>query len=66
MENQQILILDEPFNGLDTTSTQRTRNLLHEFHEEGRTIIFTSHNTEDMQHLANHHWHINNHTLEPL
>ncbi|MFT3860336.1 ABC transporter ATP-binding protein [Micropruina sp.] len=64
MEEQQVLILDEPFNGLDATSIERVRSLLLEFRDEGRTIIFTSHNSEDMKLLADRCWRINNQTLE--
>lgn len=66
MEDQQVLILDEPFNGLDATSIERVRNLLLEFRDEGRTIIFTSHNTDDMTLLADRHWLIKNQTLQAL
>jgi len=66
MEDQQVLLLDEPFNGLDATSVERTRELLCEFRDEGRTVIFTSHNAEDMTLLADQQFRINNHTLEPI
>ncbi|MFV0406520.1 MAG: multidrug ABC transporter ATP-binding protein, partial [Propioniciclava sp.] len=43
MEDQQVLILDEPFNALDRESSRITHALLSEFHTQGRTIVFTSH-----------------------
>ncbi|MDO5677648.1 MAG: ATP-binding cassette domain-containing protein [Propionibacteriaceae bacterium] len=35
MEGQQLLLLDEPFNGLDDASTHATRALLRELNDEG-------------------------------
>lgn len=52
MEGQPLLLLDEPFNGLDKTSVHDIRALLHELHEEGRTIVMTSHNQEDIDELC--------------
>lgn len=48
MENQEVLILDEPFNGLDKNSVISIRKLLLDLHKEGKTIILTSHNQEDI------------------
>lgn len=64
MEHQEVLILDEPFNGLDVSSVERVRALLAEFRDEGRTIILTSHNREDVDLLADTRWRINGQTLE--
>ncbi|MCT1807245.1 ABC transporter ATP-binding protein [Dermabacter hominis] len=52
MEGQPLLLLDEPFNGLDKTSVRDIRALLLELHEEGRTIVMTSHNQEDIDELC--------------
>ncbi|MGG1218215.1 ATP-binding cassette domain-containing protein [Priestia endophytica] len=48
MEEQQVLILDEPFNALDIDSVKKIRDLLLKFKDEGRTILLTSHNQEDI------------------
>lgn len=66
MENQQVLILDEPFNGLDIDSVETIRELLKAFREEGRTIIFSSHNREDMDLLADHIFRIRGNALEAV
>ncbi|WP_051962801.1 ATP-binding cassette domain-containing protein [Geobacillus sp. FSL W8-0032] len=52
MEDQQTLILDEPFNALDADSVETIRNSLRKFREEGRTILLTSHNQEDIDVLC--------------
>ncbi|MEC1716526.1 ATP-binding cassette domain-containing protein [Schinkia azotoformans] len=48
MENQEVLILDEPFNALDSSSVKIVRQLLLDFKREGKTIILTSYNHEDI------------------
>lgn len=52
MEHPSILILDEPFNGLDTEGVQEMRIFLKEYCTKGRTILITSHNTDDIQILC--------------
>lgn len=49
MENQDVLILDEPFNALDIDSVKRVRELLMQFKEAGKTILLTSHNQDDIE-----------------
>ncbi len=48
MENPELLILDEPMNGLDNQGAQDVRKLLMELREQGKTIILASHNKEDI------------------
>lgn len=66
MEDQHVLILDEAFNALDADSVDRIRNLLLSFKEEGRTILITSHNKEDINILCDHVFQINNRKLESI
>ncbi|MFT8320229.1 MAG: ATP-binding cassette domain-containing protein [Bacillus sp. (in: firmicutes)] len=66
MEDQQTLILDEPFNALDIDSVENIRKLLQKFREEGRTIILTSHNQEDIKLLCDEVYRINNLKLEKV
>ena len=66
MEDQQILILDEPFNALDAESVNKIRRLLLAFKNEGRTILLTSHNQEDIDILCDYVFRINNYKLEPI
>lgn len=49
MENQKILILDEPFNGLDEGTVELFRNMLLKYKKEERLIIITSHHKEDIE-----------------
>ena len=41
-----ILLLDEPFNGLDTSASQQLMTLLDGLQEQGKTIMLASHNIE--------------------
>lgn len=48
MENPKLLILDEPMNALDKEGIEDVRNLLKKMKDEGKTILLTSHNFEDI------------------
>ena len=48
MENPSLLILDEPFNGLDISGVEAMRTLLLALKGEGRTILLASHSREDV------------------
>lgn len=52
MEKPDILILDEPTNGLDKKGVEEFRNLILAFKQEGKTIILASHNAEDIRLLC--------------
>lgn len=52
MEDPKLLILDEPFNGLDKHGVGEIRKLLLELKEEGKTILLASHNEEDIRVLC--------------
>ncbi len=52
MENPDILILDEPMNGLDNQGVEDIRTLLFAEKERGKLIIITSHNNEDIDFLC--------------
>ena len=44
--NPEILILDEPFTGLDQHSNQWFQNYLTAFHHQGGTVIMVTHQLE--------------------
>lgn len=52
MEDPEILILDEPMNGLDNAGVQDIRALLLELKTQGKTILLASHNHEDIAALC--------------
>lgn len=52
MEEQEILILDEPMNGLDNRGVEEMRKLLLDFRGQGKTILLASHSQEDIRVLC--------------
>jgi ABC-2 type transport system ATP-binding protein len=52
MENPKILVLDEPFNGLDKSSVEELRKTLLLKKREGRLILVASHIKEDIEILC--------------
>lgn len=52
MEDPSILILDEPFNGLDKHGVKHMRALLDNLRSQGKTIILASHNQADIDELC--------------
>ncbi|MDE7422766.1 MAG: ATP-binding cassette domain-containing protein [Lachnospiraceae bacterium] len=52
MEEPEILIFDEPMNGLDHTGVKEIRDILKGLKKEGKTILLASHNSEDIKELC--------------
>lgn len=52
MEDPSLLILDEPFNGLDKTGVAQMRHLIQDLRSEGKTILLASHNQADIDILC--------------
>ncbi len=52
MEKPKVLILDEPFNGLDKTGVGHMRDLLQELKGQGKAILLASHNAQDIEVLC--------------
>ena len=52
MEDPEILVLDEPMNGLDQKGIEEIRDLLCELRTQGKTILIASHNKEDIDILC--------------
>lgn len=66
MENQDILILDEPMNGLDKEGMVDVRNLLLDLREQGKTILLASHNMQDIEILCDRVFEIEHGVLEEI
>lgn len=63
MEDPSILILDEPFNGIEEKSVEKITNFLKEEAKNGKTIIFSTHIKEDLENLADIIYKIDNGTI---
>lgn len=60
MEDQQIIILDEPTNGLDEKSIQNLHNIVLELKKQKKIILLASHNMEDLKLLCDKIFYISN------
>jgi len=47
-----VIILDEPFTGLDPINTNVLKNIIQELHEAGKTIIFSTHIMDQVEKLC--------------
>lgn len=52
MEEPDIILLDEPFNALDTEGVEILKNLLGEAKEKEATIIVACHDKEELELIA--------------
>lgn len=58
MENPDVIILDEPFNGLDKGMVEKMRHLLAAEKEKGKTILLASHNEKDIEYICDRTYEI--------
>lgn len=63
MEDPSILILDEPFNGIEEKTVEKITKFLKEEAKNGKTIIFSTHIKEDLENLADIIYKIDNGTI---
>ena len=66
MEFQDILILDEPMNGLDKDGVRDMRKLFLELKKDGKTIIITSHNQDDIAVLCDEVYEIDKGVMKQI
>ncbi|WP_409274609.1 ATP-binding cassette domain-containing protein [Neobacillus sp. SCS-31] len=52
IHNPEIILFDEPTTGLDITSSNVFRQLVHQLKREGKTIVFSSHIMEEVSMLC--------------
>lgn len=54
VHDPSVLLLDEPFNGMDPRQRMHLMELLRQMGDEGRTVLFSSHILEEVEQLASH------------
>ena len=54
VHDPSVLLLDEPFNGMDPRQRMHLMGLLRRFGADGRTVLFSSHILEEVEQLARH------------
>jgi ABC-2 type transport system ATP-binding protein len=52
MKDPELLVLDEPANGLDPPGILEVRNLMQSFATEGRTVLVSSHILAEVEHVC--------------
>ena len=52
VHNPRVLLLDEPFNGMDPRQRMHMMTLLHALGERGHTILFSSHILEEVEQVS--------------
>lgn len=57
MENQKIILLDEPFNGIEETSVRKIKDFLIKEKKKGKIIVISTHIKEDLNELADTIYH---------
>lgn len=66
MENQELLIFDEPINALDDNSVIMFRNIIKKKKDEGKTILISSHNKESLEDLFDYTVKMSNGQIEKV
>ena len=64
MEDPELLLLDEPFSGLDEKGLQEMYELCDEMRSQGKLIIIASHSKEDVETLCDTVLHMQSGRLE--
>jgi ABC-2 type transport system ATP-binding protein len=54
LHEPKLLILDEPFSGLDPVNAEIIKNVINELHLQGTTIIFSTHRMEQVEEICDH------------
>ena len=52
IHSPEVIILDEPFSGIDATTASRIRTTLNEMVDKGHTVFFTSHVLETVERVS--------------
>ena len=52
VHDPQVLLLDEPFNGMDPRQRLHMMDLLHQLGDAGRTVLFSSHILEEVEEVS--------------
>ena len=52
LHDPKLLILDEPFSGLDPVNSELIKNEIYNLHQQGVTIIFSTHRMEQVEEIC--------------
>jgi len=54
LHEPELLILDEPFSGLDPMNANILKDIILEYHRRGHTIVFSTHQMDTVEKLCDH------------
>jgi ABC-2 type transport system ATP-binding protein len=54
LNNPELILLDEPFSGLDVGSALILRSLIEELASRGKVVLFSSHELETVERICSH------------
>jgi ABC-2 type transport system ATP-binding protein len=54
IHDPELLVLDEPFSGLDPVNANVLRDIMLDFHRRGRTVVFCTHVMDQVEKLCEH------------
>lgn len=66
MENPSVLILDEPFNGLDADGVTEVHKLLQNLKNQGKCILLASHSASDIAQACDIVWQMKDGQLQRM
>lgn len=66
MENPEILILDEPTNGLDPDGKKLFLDLICEEASQGKIVLLSTHIEEDLAQICHRIYHVSNKTVSEM
>lgn len=59
IHDTQLVILDEPFAGLDPVNTELLKDIIHELRDQGKAIILSTHRMNEVEELCDRIFMIN-------
>lgn len=63
MEDQKVLLLDEPFNAMDTLGVDIVRDVITNAKKQGKTLVFTTHDQREIDAHSDVQLRIENQTI---
>jgi len=52
IHDPELIIIDEPFSGLDPVNTEMIKNLIYQFKAQGKTIVMSIHEMHQVEEMA--------------
>lgn len=64
LSNSKIVLLDEPFSGLDFLMKEDLKRIIQNIHKQGKTVIISSHILEELGEVSNIIWYLKNGSIK--